>query len=72
MTVRPYVQGRTAINRMMKCDQQGEITYKLDTNEYILCSKMSISSFSVDPIYVGICPARFSRRGLRWAIGLSN
>ena len=45
----PYVLGRTAINRMMRCDWQGEITYKFIKNEYILYSKMLMSSCSIDP-----------------------
>ena len=49
LIIGPYFLGCTTINRMMTFDQQGGITYKLISNEYILCSKMLMIYCSVDP-----------------------
>ena len=42
--------GYTVKNRMMKCDRKEEITFKFYKNEYTLCLKFLMSSWSVDPI----------------------
>ena len=39
----------TALNWMMKCDRRWEDINKFILNVYILCSKMSTNSHSVDP-----------------------
>ena len=43
---------RTAKNRMMRCDRQGEITYNFISNIFTLCLKMLMISCSVDPTLV--------------------